>query len=142
MANVFYDIGRLANEYNKDAGTASLLFASDTFYAIPAIVNLAFACELYLKALLYRSGDRKVIQSHCLNKLFSMLPDSTQGQMENEYAARSRYPVTLKQTLGVHSKAFENWRYAYEPDKKNIEAYPDNLLLAAEIIRDDFKKAN
>ena len=62
--------------------------------------------------------------------------------MENEYAARSRYPVTLKQTLDIHSKAFENWRYAYEPEKKDIEAYPDNLQLAAEIIRDAFKKAN
>ena len=142
MANSFYDIGRLANEYDKEEGTASILFACDAFYAIPAIVNLAFACELYLKALLYQSGFVDAIRNHNLNELFCKLPDSTQGQMENEFAARSRYPITLKQILEIHSKAFENWRYAYEPEKENIEAYLGNLQLAVEIIRDAFKEAN
>jgi hypothetical protein len=42
----------------------------------------------------------------------------------------------------MHSKAFEKWRYAYENDKQKIEAYPDNLQLAAEVIKDFFSTSN
>lgn len=142
MANAFYEIGRLANDYDAKAQKATILFKSDAYYAFPAIVNLSFACELYLKALLIQSGHSSIIRSHFLDKLFSMLPKSIQGKMEEEFATRCQYPVTLQQTLEIHSKAFEKWRYAYEADKENIEAYPDNLQLAAEIAGRAYEKTN
>ncbi len=142
MANAFYDVGRLANEYDAKVQKAPFLLKSDAYYAFPAIVNLSFACELYIKALLSKSGHTSIIRSHSLDKLFHLLPESIQGQMEEGFARQCHYPVTLQKTLETHSKAFEEWRYAFEEDKKSIEAYPDNLQLATEIIRDAFFNAN
>lgn len=86
MANAFYEIGRLSNDYDAKAQKATILFKSDAYYAFPTIVNLSFACELYLKALLSKLGHTSIIRSHSLDKLFSMLPESIQGQMEEGFA--------------------------------------------------------
>lgn len=142
MANAFYEVGRLANEYYRETVTQSIVFVSDAHYAFPAVVNLAFACELYLKAILIKAGKFTNIHMHCLDKLFLKLPKNNQVQAEDEFMSKCQYSTTLLQTLEAHSKTFESWRYAFEEDKKDIESYPDNLQLAAEIIRGIFEKTN
>ena len=142
MANAFYDVGRFANEYDAEAQNATILFKCDAYYAFPAIVNLSFACELFLKVLLHQVGFDSDIHGHHLDKLFCKLPKTTQELMSKRFAEECRYDVSLQQTLEIHAKAFENWRYAFEADKKNVEAYPDNLQLAAEVIREACRKIN
>ena len=68
-ADAFLDVGIYCNEYDKRAQAESILFACDAFYAIPAIVNIAFACELYLKALILRETS-KPSRGHNLSALY------------------------------------------------------------------------
>jgi CRISPR/Cas system-associated endonuclease Cas3-HD len=142
MANAFYDVGKLSNEYDREKSNSSILFKGEAYYAFPAIVNLAFACELYLKALLCKKGYKAGFHTHELDQLFCMLPIAVQNHLSTDFSAKCSYSVPLFQTLKTHSKAFEKWRYAYEGDKRNVEAYPDNLQLAAEVMKDYFSTSN
>lgn len=134
MADAFLQTGAFANEADREAQSKDLLFCSDAFLAFPAVVNLAFACELYLKAFYIKNGLQE--KGHELEKLFFDLPEHIKKQLSDSFDAKKKYPVTLKDTMIIHSKAFIRWRYAYEKENNNVEAYPDNLQLAAEVLKD------
>ena len=51
-AIAFLDIGSYANDLDRDFSRQSMQFKSDAYYAIPSLVNLAFSCEIFLKAIL------------------------------------------------------------------------------------------
>lgn len=138
-ANAFLNVGIYCNKYDKQIQTESILFSCDAFYAIPAIVNIAFACELYLKALIVRETNKPAI-GHDLAALYDQIPPSIRNVVENQFKNKCKYPVSLSETLEMHKKAFENWRYIFEGKNKESEAYPDNLILAAEVLRDELNR--
>ena len=81
----------------------------------PAIVNYAFACEVYLKSLLYFS-DISFKKKHELKELFDML---------SEKYKESIMRLTLAEcgswddySLDNISNAFIEWRYPYETIEK------------------------
>ncbi len=86
--------------------------------SIPAIVNGAFACELYIKSLLPTQE-----KEHNLKLLFEMLPPDFQESIRNEvndkfkdYAA-----YTFDMRLDDSANAFINWRYIHE--EEHTEGY-------------------
>lgn len=81
---------------------------------VPIITNMAFACELFLKAILKR--DNKAIRTHKLINLFDELQEDIKKEIinsENEEDFRIRlYNV---------SNLFEEMRYLYERYPFSIE---------------------
>ena len=135
MADAFLNVGHECNERDRKAQEADLFFESDAFYAFPAIVNAAFACELYLKALIAKTQGSQAT-GHSLSDLFERLTAEERTALRKEYAARSQYSMEIDEVLRIHSKSFADWRYAFENGKENIEAYPDNLITAAVVVKE------
>ncbi len=85
------------------------------WYTTPATVNSAFACEVYLKALLVYY-DNPLPKQHELEKLFELLPDKTKEWI---MLTVIKFHGAWKDAFGYNlldniSNAFLNWRYIYE----------------------------
>ena len=77
---------------------------------VPAIVNYAFACEVYMKALLMEPGAKE-IKGHNLLDLFDMLPNEMQMDIQQTIDC-SKSP--FREMLTNTSDLFEECRYIYE----------------------------
>lgn len=83
-------------------------------YSTPQIVNLALACEIYLKTLLV-FRDAKIGKKHKLNELFDSLPESDKNIIDRETFRRYPFPSPFRQRkIDVEANAFVQWRYSYE----------------------------
>ena len=114
----FLDCANLCNEESKSSNSVTK-FELWT----PAIVNCAFACEIFLKLLL---AIYKINKKHChkLKELFDLLPADIQerinmqlfigygGEIENEFGI---------EYLQLISDAFTEWRYKYEKNRLQNE---------------------
>ncbi len=90
------------------------------------IVNLAFSCELYMKALLMlQKKNREIIIGHELNQLFSELDVTVKERILSETNIRN-WDRFMKDS----SNAFDAWRYYYEKDKSMIGHIPELFNLA------------
>ena len=78
----------------------------------PCVVNGAFACELFMKAIIGASNPNGIPRSHKLKDLFSTLDQKTQNAIETDYLNSSDFP--LNDLLNESDNAFVDWRYAYE----------------------------
>jgi len=77
---------------------------------IQGTVNAAFACELYLKALLKAEGfsDKNLKKvGHKLKDLFSEVPSEVKNKIVNDYS------IGISK-IDVISDTFYNWRYLHE----------------------------
>lgn len=121
----------------------------------PAIVNLAFAVELYIKALHY-SVTGKVPRGHNILALFKRLPKAIRKQIFNHEAISQNPFMTRGDDLSIKyfsknykpyerftdqmkaiSRAFEQWRYSYEHGTLNYDsAFAVNLIEAVRAIDD------
>ncbi len=82
------------------------------FYVVPAVVNLAFSIELYLKYLLTK--NKKQCKSHELLDLFNSL-DST---VKQEIIKLTEYDEEeFKILLSKHTGVFVKWRYLNEKNE-------------------------
>ncbi len=102
-----YALEKISGKIVPNLGTASL-------------VNTAFACELFLKALLLYTNSKNP-RGHKLKTLFEKLPNKYQTLVETEVFRRCGGQV--KTIWGVPhldelSNAFSEWRYWFE-DKRN-----------------------
>ena len=84
-------------------------------YALPWIVNGAFACELGMKYIL-ECNNLSYHKEHLLHELFNKLPDKDAIAISSELI--KQYPGYDKdffsQNILLISDAFCNFRYAYE----------------------------
>ena len=92
--------------------------ADINWYMIPASVNSAFACEVFLKALLHYS-DISFKKLHDLKSLFEKLPEDIKSFVKETTISQSG--GMWKNYFGFEylnniSKAFVDWRYVYEVD--------------------------
>ena len=105
----FADCGFLCDQMKEKTGPF--------YFSDPMIVNYAFGCEVFLKAMLYYS-DIKVKREHRLKNLFDHLPPDAQkiiqertidwcGQWDNAFGL----PL-----ISEISDAFVEWRYSFEND--------------------------
>lgn len=112
-ANAFFEVGEKEYLSHKKINSEKDMYAT-----IPAIVNLAFSIELFLKCML----DEKV-RGHDLNKLFHSLPD-------NDRNAIMQLTITHMKTWGFecdekdfwnyldkNKLVFKEWRYFYQRGK-------------------------
>ena len=102
---------------------------------VPEAVNLAFACEIFLKTLLL-FNDVKYKRKHKLEDLFNELPQKYKTEIENRCLLEYR---TLHDSFGFSllfnvSDAFEKWRYCYE--HHNLQLKVGFLYIFAAILRD------
>lgn len=100
--------------------------AADAIYEKEPIVNLAFSCELYMKALLMlQRKSREIIIGHELDQLFSELDETIRERILRETNIRN-----WNHFMKDSSNAFEAWRYYYEKDKSMIGHIPELFRLA------------
>lgn len=76
------------------------------------VVNLAFACELYLKALLLLKNINfpKGNEGHNLKKLYNCLDNSCKSEITQKFNCTTSIDIFFEN----HLKVFVNYRYPYE----------------------------
>ena len=86
---------------------------------IQAIVNCAFACEVYLKAI-YASEHPEAdkIRGHYLDELYNQLSDQYKVAIENKLAFLYK-KEDIERLLQEFRKIFEEYRYIYEMNSDN-----------------------
>lgn len=131
------NIGKYADHLDEVAASSEILFKEDAFYALPAIVNISFACELYLKALLSVVAGTFGKRGHKLAELFSCLPEDCKERLRKNFSKEVKGRISLDETMKIHSDSFLEWRYAYESMNCNIEAYPGNIIAAAKVFQQE-----
>lgn len=105
-ANQFYMIAQ------KCIGKSIADYFMTGFY--PYAVNLAFACELYMKAIMiYRSPKNEFCKGHDLRELFLCLDIVDKQYIEREFGAKNP-SKNLDKFLTEDGKTFIDWRYALE----------------------------
>ena len=84
-----------------------------TFVGEPSIfANAAFACELYLKALLFR--ERKECRGHDLFSLFNELSPEIQNLIKEKHSCGNVARMCFEQEILKISQTFEKFRYYHE----------------------------
>ncbi len=108
-------------------------------YFTPATVNSAFACEVYLKALLL-FYDIKIGKQHKIKELYEMLPEQAKNgirsEITNTYDGKW-YDLFWLESLEHISDAFVEWRYYYE----NLEQTHEIRLIFLTTFRDALREA-
>jgi len=121
----------------------SLHLGSDLSLFGPLFVNLAFAGELYLKALLALETSTTV-RGHDLHKLFNLLPPKVRASIEKRFTeamsashmhffvaqARPDINFTLPGVLKEAARTFELWRYPGDDEPLNMPG-PLQVVVAA-----------
>ena len=106
------------------------------WYITPSVVNSAFACEVFLKALLQFYDIRftellPARERHELKKLYGLLPEESQEWIKQK--TLNCYGGAWENAFGLEllddiSDAFVKWRYSYEQEGS---LYIDNAFLYA-----------
>ena len=135
-ANAYLQTAIYCNDADKNVTTQNLQFVSQAFFAIPAIMNMSFACELFLKAISLQTNSSGCLKGHSLSALYEDLEPQQRADIERIFRRHCEYKcVTLGNTLQKHCKVFEEWRYIYESEKiadpSAYDVYIENLLSAA-----------
>ena len=96
-----------------------------------AMTNVAFSCELFLKAILY-GYDIDFKSIHGLEALFKMLPQKEQDYIANNIAIENR-EREFHICLHEQDKAFVEYRYMCEA--KSMTGNPKFLFAFADILK-------
>ncbi|MCW2389593.1 HEPN domain-containing protein [Sphingobium sp. B11D3B] len=111
MTDRMFDHGR--NYHECALRCLELRGDGQTFLFPPALVLLAFAVEIYLKALLTIEGKAgKDLHGHDHSDLYGRLTSDTQATVAARY--QQRYHRTLSEDLPGYADLFVKHRYAYE----------------------------
>lgn len=106
--NFFYAAKRCGRlELCEESGSHQVLI-------IPEYVNIAFSCELYLKAVLYR--DEEIIREHKLLDLFNKL-DITLKDRVAEILNTDKEQIDI--LLEKYTNLFTKMRYSFEKPQYN-----------------------
>ena len=86
------------------------------FYTSPAVINSAFACEVFMKAMLLYYGE-PTHKMHKLKNLYEALPDEVREWVKSVTSMNCRDLWVDSfgfEILDQVSNAFVEWRYIYE----------------------------
>ena len=112
---------------------------------VAGVVNLAFACELFLKCLLNMAGleTRGYKHEHKIEALWSKYKNTSgndASQIETSVMNQLVTDFTFEEMLHNDSNVFYNYRYFYEPDHlsaiKNNPLRPQFLRILAKELYD------
>jgi len=121
QTNILMQADDFAEAYRRCIqGNSPIYGNGDTIHNvvnIPAIVNAAFACELYLKSII----NKKII-THNLLDLYELLNTDIQlsiaYEVNNKLQKRNK-EYSFKSCLERASNVFEDWRYIFEEEHSN-----------------------
>jgi HEPN domain-containing protein len=127
MADAFFkNASVFLDSAPKDLNATGRYAAEHFGELLTSAVELHFAAELYIKAVLILSGI-KVPKDHRLTALFGLLPNQIRDSVQMAYDKRRPEKRGMQEILMVCDKGFETWRYIYEkgtPGKKEIFDFP------------------
>lgn len=83
---------------------------------VPIVVNMAFSCELFFKAILKYHNQE--IKTHNMERLFERLPEDVQKQLVDICDCDEE---EFRNSLRRVSNYFEEWRYLYERHPSTVE---------------------
>jgi hypothetical protein len=122
-------------------GVSSQLYARDLatvpptngLSAVPFVVNLAFALELYLKTLGHLFG--KALRGHDLLELFDALPpEGREALRQNLPKARWQCDITnleeFRKVLSGLRSVFVDWRYLHEEGRTSEISFVPMIFIA------------
>lgn len=125
-ADDFYEVYKRCRESRnpRQEGSATIVSVAN----IPAIVNGAFSCELYLKYLLPEGNF-----GHDLYTLFNELDESTNEEIIDSQSQEILKEIATRfchdnfdSLLFEMGKVFVDWRYIYE--QKHAEGFYGNRI--------------
>ena len=133
QARRFWDawqlLGMAINEKSEKVPRYSQCF-------IPAVVLLAFSCELHMKCLIYCERGSKS-KNHDLAGLFGDLSDARQSDIRSVCTPfASTRGSDFQSELEGMAKLFTEWRYLNEGWANPVDINPD--LLKAMVVRSEF----
>ena len=118
---------RHACAFAECADMALKKFRHDTadieWYSTPSIINSAFACEVYLKAMLLFSNI-PIKKEHKIKELYKMIPDQIKDEIKSMVTRGCEsiwYDSFGFEKLDNISDAFVEWRYCYEKLERTRE---------------------
>ena len=117
-ANAFLEVAEIINHHRWQIDVDGM----DNKFGSPHATNIAFACELFIKAILLKQKGKHP-NTHNLEKLFKMMNGKTQNQVIEKYNNYKNNCIDFKTALKTHSKSFEDWRYIYEDSSNNEQIY-------------------
>ena len=105
------------------------------------IMNISFACEILLKALLL--GLNIVFKKkHKLNELFRLLPKELQERINEKIYLR--YGTTTSgcwvSLIDINSNVFLDWRYSFEIEKLPLNCDYSFLAIFSDILKNEVEK--
>ena len=96
----------------------------------PFIINISFACELFIKAIMIGGSKSGTFErGHNIKDLFGKLRLDTQKKIQKSYeekAAGVSFNESLDRFLSICQNDFSNWRYAFE--RNELEANGSDYL--------------
>ncbi|MDD6400033.1 MAG: hypothetical protein PUG10_00305 [Lachnospiraceae bacterium] len=97
-------------------------------YAPAITANLSFACEIYMKQII-GFNEEKYTKGHYLRDLYRKISPQEREFIEGEFDEKVKSflrknsdwmePFSINNCLDDYNKAFEEWRYVYEPKESN-----------------------
>lgn len=127
-AEAFYETACMCDaEHLKLDMNSSFLF--------PFVVNLTFACELYLKSIMMSiSENNEFMKTHDLNILFENLGnDKIKDVLQKSFEEKGK---KLSDFLEQHKNHFIDFRYAFEENDKKLCVFSTDLGNFANCLRD------
>ncbi len=104
-------------------------------FLFPFVVNLTFACELYLKSIMMSiSEDNEFVKTHDLLILFNNLGDDKIKAVLQE--SFEEHGQDLLIFLVYHKNHFIDFRYAFEDNDKQLSVFSTDLGNFAKCLRD------
>ena len=98
----------------------------------PFAVNIAFSCELYLKAIMIFDSEKDEFETgHSLKDLYAKLNANDKKGIEAIYNVKSF--KKLNELLDESDKTFEQWRYAFEA---GVTICVDGMIAFAESLKE------
>ena len=132
-ADDFYEIGCLVDKKLFKIDMDGLSYR----YASVFAVNVSFACELYLKALIENKRSTPPF-THKQKELFSKLQEvdkNLAGKIEKEF--NDIHPSSpLERVLEVNDNSFNDFRYLHESAFKKKAIHSTGLVALANILKD------
>jgi hypothetical protein len=107
----------------------------------PFVVNIAFAIELFLKALAMQHG--KKLHGHEIKRLFKKLPSPAKNEIDHhlqklsftsEWAEGIKTMDDLRDVLDEIDTAFVDWRYLHEDTRKRLRITFKPTIFLSEVL--------
>ena len=130
-ANMFYNIAKYCNDMDLED------YMTKGFYTF--VVNVSFACELYIKAIMMKNSQNidEFERGHELEKLFNLLDDNCKEKVKDRFEKEYGNGI-FNQFLSDNNNAFIDWRYALEHSvRTNINHFFSFATILKEFVEEN-----